>query len=170
MPVWTIPGDSTATEVVIPSATTAQRHSSPPPRHFSHSSSSSHRVAVYVDWPAGLLPFYIVGTDSLHLLRTFSTTFTEPLHPGFGFWFWFWSGSTVSLCSQQERRVWPQSATGEEPPYSTKTHKRQHLEENLRTLAPFPSGSRTADLISLPLRFFTAVSNHLTLIGGDQAG
>lgn len=62
------------------------------------SHSHSHRVAVYVDWPAGLLSFYIVGTDSLIHLKTFSTTFTQPLYPGFGFW--FWSGSSVSLCSQ----------------------------------------------------------------------
>lgn len=43
------------------------------------SSSHSHRVAVYVDWPAGVLSFYSVGTDSLIHLKTFNTTFTEPL-------------------------------------------------------------------------------------------
>ncbi|XP_062413272.1 protein NLRC3-like [Pungitius pungitius] len=62
----------------------------------SSSSSSSGRVAVYVDCPAGSLSFYRVSSDSLIHLHTFSTTFTEPLYPGFGFW--FRSGSSVSLC------------------------------------------------------------------------
>ncbi|KAM4600214.1 protein NLRC3-like [Fundulus diaphanus] len=60
------------------------------------SSSVSHRVAVYVDCPAGILSFYRVSSDSLIHLHTFNTTFTEPLLPGFGFW--FGSGSSVSLC------------------------------------------------------------------------
>ncbi|XP_040887896.1 NLR family CARD domain-containing protein 3-like, partial [Toxotes jaculatrix] len=60
------------------------------------SSSISDRVAVYVDCPAGSLSFYRVSSDSLIHLYTFSTTFTEPLYPGFGFS--FWSGSSVSLC------------------------------------------------------------------------
>uniref|UniRef100_H3BXT5 B30.2/SPRY domain-containing protein n=1 Tax=Tetraodon nigroviridis TaxID=99883 RepID=H3BXT5_TETNG len=60
-----------------------------------NSTTTSIRVAVYVDWPAGLLSFYIVGADSLIHLKTFNTTFSEPLHPGFGFW--FWPGSSVSL-------------------------------------------------------------------------
>ncbi|XP_076579908.1 NLR family CARD domain-containing protein 3-like [Chaetodon auriga] len=62
----------------------------------SSSSSLSHRVGVYVDWPAGTLSFYRVSSHSLIHLHTFNTTFTEPLYPGFGFW--FWSGSSVSLC------------------------------------------------------------------------
>ncbi|XP_073351673.1 NLR family CARD domain-containing protein 3-like [Pagrus major] len=62
----------------------------------SSSSSSSGRVAVYVDCPAGTLSFYRVSSDSLIRLHTFSTTFTEPLYPGFGFG--FSSGSSVSLC------------------------------------------------------------------------
>uniref|UniRef100_G3N3Y6 B30.2/SPRY domain-containing protein n=1 Tax=Gasterosteus aculeatus TaxID=69293 RepID=G3N3Y6_GASAC len=52
------------------------------------------RVAVYVDCPAGSLSFYRVSSDTLIHLHTFSTTFTEPLYPGFR----FWSGSSVSLC------------------------------------------------------------------------
>uniref|UniRef100_A0AAQ4RMW1 B30.2/SPRY domain-containing protein n=1 Tax=Gasterosteus aculeatus aculeatus TaxID=481459 RepID=A0AAQ4RMW1_GASAC len=67
------------------------------------SSSSSGRVAVYVDCPAGSLSFYRVSSDTLIHLHTFSTTFTEPLYPGF----WFWPGSSVSLCPLQE---------GESPP------------------------------------------------------
>ncbi|XP_022606557.1 tripartite motif-containing protein 7-like [Seriola dumerili] len=63
------------------------------------SSCVSHRVAVYVDCPAGSLSFYRVSSDSLIHLHTFNTTFTEPLYPGFGFWSYFWSDSSVSLCS-----------------------------------------------------------------------
>ncbi|XP_077938032.1 protein NLRC3-like isoform X1 [Gasterosteus aculeatus] len=72
-------------------------------RITSSSSSSSGRVAVYVDCPAGSLSFYRVSSDTLIHLHTFSTTFTGPLYPGF----WFWSGSSMSLCSLQE---------GESPP------------------------------------------------------
>ncbi|XP_071320544.1 protein NLRC3-like [Trachinotus anak] len=64
------------------------------------SSSISHRVAVYVDWPAGSLSFYRVSSDSLIHLHTFNTTFTQPLYPGFGFGLRSWAspGSSVSLC------------------------------------------------------------------------
>ncbi|XP_029935053.1 protein NLRC3-like [Myripristis murdjan] len=48
----------------------------------------SDRVAVYLDCSAGTLSFYRVSSDSLRLLHTFSSTFTEPLYPGFGFGFW----------------------------------------------------------------------------------
>ncbi|XP_070814110.1 NLR family CARD domain-containing protein 3-like [Chaetodon trifascialis] len=65
----------------------------------SSSSSVSNRVAVYVDWPAGTLSFYRIFSDTLIHLHTFNTTFTEPLHPGFGFEFWSSSGSSVTLCS-----------------------------------------------------------------------
>ncbi|XP_071320555.1 NLR family CARD domain-containing protein 3-like [Trachinotus anak] len=62
------------------------------------SSSVFDRVAVYVDCPAGSLSFYRVSSDSLIHLRTFNTTFTQPLYPGFGFRFWSTPGSSVSLC------------------------------------------------------------------------
>ncbi|XP_070786563.1 protein NLRC3-like isoform X2 [Enoplosus armatus] len=65
---------------------------------ISSSSSSSNRVAVYVDCPAGTLSFYKVSSDTLIHLHTFNTTFTEPLYPGFGFWSRSY-GSSVSLCS-----------------------------------------------------------------------
>uniref|UniRef100_A0A3P9J176 B30.2/SPRY domain-containing protein n=1 Tax=Oryzias latipes TaxID=8090 RepID=A0A3P9J176_ORYLA len=54
----------------------------------SSSSSSSHRVAVYVDCPAGTLSFFIVSYDSLIHLYTFNTSFTGPLYPGLGFRAW----------------------------------------------------------------------------------
>ncbi|XP_062417315.1 NLR family CARD domain-containing protein 3-like [Pungitius pungitius] len=63
------------------------------------SSSTSGRVAVYVDCPAGSLSFFRVSSDTLIHLHTFNTTFTEVLYPGFGFWSRFGSGSSVSLCS-----------------------------------------------------------------------
>ncbi|XP_077945322.1 protein NLRC3-like isoform X1 [Gasterosteus aculeatus] len=69
------------------------------------SSSSSGRVAVYVDCPADSLSFFIVSSDTLIHLHTFNTTFTEPLYPGFGLR--ASPGSSVSLCSLQE---------GESPP------------------------------------------------------
>ncbi|XP_049445218.1 NLR family CARD domain-containing protein 3-like isoform X2 [Epinephelus fuscoguttatus] len=62
----------------------------------SSSSSVSHRVAVYVDCPAGTLSFFRVSSDTLIHLHTFNTTFTEPLYPGFRFWSY---ESSVSLCS-----------------------------------------------------------------------
>uniref|UniRef100_A0A673XYP9 B30.2/SPRY domain-containing protein n=1 Tax=Salmo trutta TaxID=8032 RepID=A0A673XYP9_SALTR len=47
-------------------------------------SSSSHRVGVYLDWPAGTLSFYRASSDTLTHLITFTSTFTEPLYPGIG--------------------------------------------------------------------------------------
>ncbi|XP_031675593.1 stonustoxin subunit beta [Oncorhynchus kisutch] len=58
-------------------------------------SSSSHRVGVYLDWPAGTLSFYRVSSDTLTHLYTFHTTFTEPLYPGFRV---YDVTSSVSLC------------------------------------------------------------------------
>uniref|UniRef100_A0A3B3UMY4 B30.2/SPRY domain-containing protein n=1 Tax=Poecilia latipinna TaxID=48699 RepID=A0A3B3UMY4_9TELE len=62
----------------------------------SSSSSATSRVAVYLDHPAGTLSFYKVCSDSLIHIHTFSTTFSEPLYPGFGVG--FRPGSFVSLC------------------------------------------------------------------------
>ncbi|XP_041825047.1 NLR family CARD domain-containing protein 3-like isoform X2 [Melanotaenia boesemani] len=55
----------------------------------------SHRVAVYVDCPAGSLSFYKVSSDTLVHLHTFNTTFTQRLLPGFGFWL---PDSSVFMC------------------------------------------------------------------------
>ncbi|XP_041650355.1 protein NLRC3-like isoform X2 [Cheilinus undulatus] len=57
---------------------------------------SSHKVAVYVDHPAGSLSFYEVSCETLIHIHTFNTTFTEPLYPGFTLWY---PQSSVSLCS-----------------------------------------------------------------------
>ncbi|XP_028297565.1 NACHT, LRR and PYD domains-containing protein 3-like [Gouania willdenowi] len=54
---------------------------------------SSGRVGVYVDCPDGRLSFYEVSSDSLTLIHTVCTSFTDTLYPGFGFWF----GSSVFL-------------------------------------------------------------------------
>ncbi|XP_028975642.2 NACHT, LRR and PYD domains-containing protein 3-like [Esox lucius] len=46
--------------------------------------SLSHRVGVYLDWPAGTLSFYSVSSNTLtHLHTFFQKTFVEPLYPGF---------------------------------------------------------------------------------------
>ena len=62
--------------------------------HISSSSSSSGRVAVYLDLPAGSLSFYRVSSDTLTHLHTFRATFTDPLCAGFT----VWSDSSASLC------------------------------------------------------------------------
>ncbi|XP_072567715.1 NACHT, LRR and PYD domains-containing protein 3-like [Paramormyrops kingsleyae] len=55
--------------------------------------SGSRRVGVYLDWAAGTLSFYRVSSDGLTLLYSFTSSFTEPLYPGFGVY-----NSSVSLC------------------------------------------------------------------------
>uniref|UniRef100_A0AAZ3QLZ9 NACHT, LRR and PYD domains-containing protein 12-like n=1 Tax=Oncorhynchus tshawytscha TaxID=74940 RepID=A0AAZ3QLZ9_ONCTS len=57
-------------------------------------SSSYHRVGVYLDWPAGTLSFYRASSDTLTHLHTFTSTFTEPLYPGFR----VHDDTSVSLC------------------------------------------------------------------------
>ncbi|XP_036418241.1 tripartite motif-containing protein 16-like isoform X2 [Colossoma macropomum] len=62
------------------------------------SASSSSRIGVYVDHSAGTLSFYSVS-DTMTLLHTVHTTFTEPLYAGF--WIngkFFVNGRTVRLC------------------------------------------------------------------------
>ncbi|XP_028298706.1 protein NLRC3-like [Gouania willdenowi] len=55
---------------------------------------SSGRVGVYVDCPDGRLSFYEVSSDSLTLIHTVCTSFTDTLYPGFKCWS---IGSSVSL-------------------------------------------------------------------------
>uniref|UniRef100_A0A4W4F1N4 Tripartite motif-containing protein 16-like n=1 Tax=Electrophorus electricus TaxID=8005 RepID=A0A4W4F1N4_ELEEL len=54
--------------------------------------SPSSRIGVYVDHSAGTLSFY--RSDTMTLLHTVHTTFTQPLYAGF----WVYGGSTVRLC------------------------------------------------------------------------
>ncbi|XP_072564233.1 NLR family CARD domain-containing protein 3-like isoform X3 [Paramormyrops kingsleyae] len=56
--------------------------------------SGSRRVGVYLDWAAGTLSFYRVSSDGVTLLYSFTSSFTEPLCPGF----WVNYNSSVSLC------------------------------------------------------------------------
>ncbi|XP_073705048.1 tripartite motif-containing protein 16-like [Garra rufa] len=55
--------------------------------------SVSSRIGVFVDHSAGTLSFYSVS-DTMSLIHTVHTTFTQPLYPGF----WFDIGSSVKLC------------------------------------------------------------------------
>ncbi|KAL0148135.1 hypothetical protein M9458_056537, partial [Cirrhinus mrigala] len=55
--------------------------------------SISSRIGVYVDYSAGTLSFYSVA-DTMSLIHTVQTTFTQPLYPGFA----VDSGSSVKLC------------------------------------------------------------------------
>ncbi|XP_016116741.1 stonustoxin subunit beta-like [Sinocyclocheilus grahami] len=55
--------------------------------------SSSRRIGVYVDHSAGTLSFYSVS-DTMSLIHTVQTTFTQPLYPGF----YVDSESSVKLC------------------------------------------------------------------------
>lgn len=55
----------------------------------------SKRVAVFLDWPSGILSFFMVISDGLTHLHTFHATFSEPLYPGFRLG---WLDSTVFLC------------------------------------------------------------------------
>uniref|UniRef100_A0A3B3S627 Tripartite motif-containing protein 16-like n=1 Tax=Paramormyrops kingsleyae TaxID=1676925 RepID=A0A3B3S627_9TELE len=57
--------------------------------------SGSRRVGVYLDWAAGTLSFYRVSSDGLTLLYSFTSSFTEPLCPGF---LVYYTNSSVSLC------------------------------------------------------------------------
>ncbi|XDV25623.1 hypothetical protein PO909_029512 [Leuciscus waleckii] len=55
--------------------------------------SINRRIGVYVDYSAGTLSFYSVS-DTMSLIHTVQTTFTQPLYSGFG----VYTRSTVKLC------------------------------------------------------------------------
>uniref|UniRef100_A0A3B3RHN1 B30.2/SPRY domain-containing protein n=1 Tax=Paramormyrops kingsleyae TaxID=1676925 RepID=A0A3B3RHN1_9TELE len=55
--------------------------------------SDPRRVGVYLNWGAGALSFYRVSSDGLTLLYRVTSSFTEPLYPGFGVYL----NSSVSL-------------------------------------------------------------------------
>ncbi|XP_048024611.1 NACHT, LRR and PYD domains-containing protein 12-like [Megalobrama amblycephala] len=54
----------------------------------------SRRIGVYVDHSAGTLSFYSVKRNTMILIHTVQTTFTQPLYPGFGVGY----KSSVKLC------------------------------------------------------------------------
>ncbi|XP_048010475.1 NACHT, LRR and PYD domains-containing protein 3-like [Megalobrama amblycephala] len=56
--------------------------------------SISSRIGVYVDHSAGTLSFYSVSGDTVSLIHTVQTTFTQPLYPGFE----VFPESSVKLC------------------------------------------------------------------------
>ncbi|KAK9976754.1 hypothetical protein ABG768_021957 [Culter alburnus] len=63
--------------------------------------SISSRIGVYVDHSAGTLSFYSVSGDTMSLIHTVQTTFTQPLYPGFRVGSegpLFYIGSSVKLC------------------------------------------------------------------------
>uniref|UniRef100_A0A8C4T5W2 Uncharacterized protein n=1 Tax=Erpetoichthys calabaricus TaxID=27687 RepID=A0A8C4T5W2_ERPCA len=62
-------------------------------RKMEISAPRSSRIGVYLDWPAGSLSFYSVS-HTMTLLQRFSTTFTEPLYPGFSLKY----HSSVTIC------------------------------------------------------------------------
>ncbi|XP_056310608.1 NACHT, LRR and PYD domains-containing protein 3-like [Danio aesculapii] len=53
----------------------------------------SRRIGVFVDHSAGTLIFYNIYRDTMSLIHSVQTTFTEPLWPGFG----LYPGSSVKL-------------------------------------------------------------------------
>ncbi|XP_062384411.1 tripartite motif-containing protein 16-like [Sardina pilchardus] len=53
------------------------------------------RMGVYVDHSVGILSFYSIS-DTMTLLHTVQTTFTEPLYPGF----WVANGASIKICSE----------------------------------------------------------------------
>ncbi|XP_059361566.1 NACHT, LRR and PYD domains-containing protein 3-like isoform X3 [Carassius carassius] len=53
------------------------------------------RIGVFVDHSAGTLSFYSVSENTMNLIHTVQTTFTQPLYPGF--WVYY-SGSSAKLC------------------------------------------------------------------------
>ncbi|XP_048011241.1 tripartite motif-containing protein 16-like [Megalobrama amblycephala] len=75
---------------------------SPSSYSFSHNNietelpvkSISRRIGVYVDHSAGTLSFYSVSGDTMSLIHTVRTTFTQLLYPGFG----VYPLSSVKLC------------------------------------------------------------------------
>uniref|UniRef100_A0A3B3SMW8 Tripartite motif-containing protein 16-like n=1 Tax=Paramormyrops kingsleyae TaxID=1676925 RepID=A0A3B3SMW8_9TELE len=62
--------------------------------HIPIERSGFRRVGVYLDWGAGALSFYRVSSDGLTLLYRFTSSFTEPLYPGFG----MGTNSSMYLC------------------------------------------------------------------------
>ncbi|XP_062382624.1 NACHT, LRR and PYD domains-containing protein 12-like isoform X2 [Sardina pilchardus] len=58
---------------------------------------SNMRVAVYLDWTAGMLSFYTINGRDLKHVRTVYSEFSEPLYPGFELMYHEIQESSVSL-------------------------------------------------------------------------
>ncbi|KAG9333114.1 hypothetical protein JZ751_013468 [Albula glossodonta] len=56
----------------------------------------ARRVGVYLDQQAGVLAFYRVSQDQVHLLHRIQTEFSGPLYPGFRFWSGV--GCSITIC------------------------------------------------------------------------
>ncbi|XP_030584045.1 NACHT, LRR and PYD domains-containing protein 3-like [Archocentrus centrarchus] len=60
------------------------------------------RLGLFLDWPAGVLSFYLVSDDTKTLIHTFHTTFTEPLYPAFTVYL----GSSLTLSSVPKMKMY----------------------------------------------------------------
>ncbi|XP_040197908.1 putative tripartite motif-containing protein 75 [Rana temporaria] len=58
----------------------------------------SNRVRIYLDYEAGRIAFYEL-CDPIRYIRTFTTTFTEPLHAGI----WVWEGGVIKICGGNQK-------------------------------------------------------------------
>uniref|UniRef100_A0A3Q0SFK7 Zmp:0000001020 n=1 Tax=Amphilophus citrinellus TaxID=61819 RepID=A0A3Q0SFK7_AMPCI len=66
------------------------------------------RLGLFLDWPAGVLSFYLVSDDTKTLIHTFHTTFTEPLYPAFTVYL----GSSLTLSSVPKMKMYTVSISG----------------------------------------------------------
>ncbi|XP_077327839.1 E3 ubiquitin/ISG15 ligase TRIM25-like [Lithobates pipiens] len=67
---------------------------------------SSNRVRIYLDYEAGRISFYDL-CDPIRHLRTFTTTFTEPLHAGICVW-----RGCIKICGGMRRARRPEHSVG----------------------------------------------------------
>ncbi|CAI9592849.1 unnamed protein product [Staurois parvus] len=58
----------------------------------------SNRIRIYLDYDAGRIVFYDL-CDPIRYIRTFTTTFTEPLHAGV----WVWDGGKMKICGGNQK-------------------------------------------------------------------
>ncbi|XP_073479286.1 E3 ubiquitin-protein ligase TRIM39-like [Aquarana catesbeiana] len=58
----------------------------------------SNKVRIYLDYEAGRIAFYDL-CDPIRYIRTFTTTFTEPLHAGL----WVWEGGVIKICGGNQK-------------------------------------------------------------------
>ncbi len=68
--------------------------------------STSRRIGVFVDHGAGTLSFYSVS-DTMSLIHTVQTTFTQPLYPGFWVCIWIISETVLMNQNRPDERFYP---------------------------------------------------------------